>query len=40
MPVHTYVFPFVGRDVSYGTTHHDYPAVDLFGCEAMALVAG
>jgi peptidoglycan LD-endopeptidase LytH len=29
-----YVFPFTGRNVSYGTTHHDYPAVDVFGCGA------
>lgn len=29
-----YVFPFVGRKVSYGTTHHDYPAIDVFGCGA------
>jgi murein DD-endopeptidase MepM/ murein hydrolase activator NlpD len=32
-----YVFPFVGRDVSYGTTHHDYPAVDVFGCGAAVV---
>ncbi|MUH51561.1 MAG: peptidoglycan DD-metalloendopeptidase family protein [Actinobacteria bacterium] len=32
--VSTYVFPFVGRNVSYGTTHHDYPAIDVFGCRA------
>jgi murein DD-endopeptidase MepM/ murein hydrolase activator NlpD len=31
------VFPFVGRDVSYGTTHHDYPAVDVFGCGAIVV---
>ena len=36
-PVPTYVFPFVGRDVSYGTTHHDYPAVDVFGCGAIVV---
>jgi len=30
-----YTFPFVGREVSYGTTHHDYPAIDVFGCGAM-----
>lgn len=34
VPLPTYVFPFVGVDVSYGTTHHDYPAVDVFGCGA------
>lgn len=36
-PVPAYVFPFVGRDVSYGTTHHDYPAVDVFGCGAIVV---
>ncbi len=29
-----YVFPFVGRKVSYGTTHAGYPAIDVFGCGA------
>lgn len=33
-PPPTYVFPFVGHNVSYGTTHHDYPAIDVFGCGA------
>jgi murein DD-endopeptidase MepM/ murein hydrolase activator NlpD len=32
-----YVFPFTGRDVSYGTTHHDYPAADVFGCGAQVV---
>lgn len=32
--VPVYVFPFVGQRVSYGTTHHDYPAIDVFGCSA------
>lgn len=32
--VPAYVFPFVGKRVSYGTTHHDYPAIDVFGCAA------
>lgn len=32
-----YVFPFTGRNVSYGTTHHDYPAVDVFGCGAQVV---
>ncbi len=32
--VPVYVFPFVGKRVSYGTTHHDYPAIDVFGCAA------
>ncbi len=36
-PVPTYVFPFIGRDVSYCTTHHDYPAVDVFGCGAIVV---
>ncbi len=35
--VPVYVFPFAGRDVSYGTTHHDYPAADVFGCGALVL---
>ena len=35
--VPVYVFPFVGREVSYGTTHHDYPAVDVFGCGAIVV---
>lgn len=34
VPAPVYVFPFAGRNVSYGTTHHDYPAVDVFGCGA------
>lgn len=29
-----YVFPFVGKKVSYGRRHHDYPATDVFGCGA------
>lgn len=29
-----YVFPFVGKKVSYGHRHHDYPATDVFGCGA------
>ncbi len=36
-PVPEYTFPFVGREVSYGTTHHDYPAIDVFGCGAMVV---
>ncbi|MGB8860252.1 MAG: M23 family metallopeptidase [Ilumatobacteraceae bacterium] len=32
-----YVFPFVGKRVSYGTTHHDYPAADVFGCGAIVV---
>ena len=37
VPAPVHVFPFVGRDVSYGTTHHDYPAVDVFGCGAQVV---
>lgn len=33
-PVPVYVFPFAGRKVSFGDTHHDYPAIDVFGCGA------
>jgi peptidoglycan LD-endopeptidase LytH len=29
-----YVFPFVGKKISYGHRHHDYPATDVFGCGA------
>ena len=25
------------RNVSYGTDHHDYPAVDVFGCKALII---
>ena len=25
------------RNVSYGTDHHDYPAVDVFGCKALVI---
>jgi murein DD-endopeptidase MepM/ murein hydrolase activator NlpD len=32
-----YVFPFTGRKVSYGHTHHDYPATDVFGCGAIVV---
>jgi murein DD-endopeptidase MepM/ murein hydrolase activator NlpD len=35
VPALRYVFPFVGRDVSYATEHHDYPAADVFGCGAQ-----
>ena len=37
VPAPAHVFPFVGRDVSYGATHHDYPAVDVFGCGAQVV---
>jgi peptidoglycan LD-endopeptidase LytH len=41
VPLH-YVFPFVGKKISYAHTHHDYPAVDVFGCGAsvVAPIAG
>lgn len=29
-----YVFPFIGKQVSYAHIHHDYPASDVFGCGA------
>ena len=29
-----YVFPFIGKKVSYGHRHHGYPATDVFGCGA------
>jgi murein DD-endopeptidase MepM/ murein hydrolase activator NlpD len=32
-----YTFPFVGHDVSYGTTHGGYPAIDVFGCGATVV---
>ena len=34
VPTPTYVFPFTGRNVSYGTRHAGYPAIDVFGCGA------
>lgn len=37
LPPPVYVFPFVGKRVSYGTTHHDYPATDVFGCGAIVV---
>lgn len=37
VPPRVYVFPFVGTPVGYGTTHHDYPAVDVFGCGAIVV---
>ncbi len=36
-PPPVYVFPFVGKPVSFATTHHDYPAVDVFGCGATVV---
>jgi peptidoglycan LD-endopeptidase LytH len=33
-PVPAYTFPFTGTKVSYGDDHHDYPAIDVFGCGA------
>jgi murein DD-endopeptidase MepM/ murein hydrolase activator NlpD len=37
LPLPVYVFPFVGKRVSYGSTHHDYPAADVFGCGAIVV---
>jgi murein DD-endopeptidase MepM/ murein hydrolase activator NlpD len=34
VPTPTYVFPFTGRNVSYGTRHTGYQAIDVFGCGA------
>ena len=34
LPEPVYTFPFTGKHVSYGRTHHDYPAADVFGCGA------
>ncbi|MEZ5257482.1 MAG: M23 family metallopeptidase [Ilumatobacteraceae bacterium] len=31
------MFPFRGVEVSWGSTHHDYPAADVFGCGAEVL---
>ena len=31
------MFPFVGRRVSFGPSHHDYPATDVFGCGAIVV---
>jgi murein DD-endopeptidase MepM/ murein hydrolase activator NlpD len=31
------VFPFIGRKVSYGHRHHEYPATDVFGCAATVV---
>ena len=36
-PSPSYAFPFSGHKVSWGTTHHDYPAIDVFGCGATVL---
>jgi murein DD-endopeptidase MepM/ murein hydrolase activator NlpD len=38
-----YVFPIAGCSVSYGRSHHDYPATDIFaatGCSVVATVTG
>jgi len=37
LPPPVYVFPFVGKSVSFGATHHDYPAIDVFGCGATVV---
>jgi peptidoglycan LD-endopeptidase LytH len=36
-PTPVYTFPFTGRKVSYGDDHHDYPAIDVFGCGAIVV---
>lgn len=39
----TYVFPISGCSVSYGHSHHDYPATDVFaarGCRVVSPVTG
>jgi peptidoglycan LD-endopeptidase LytH len=38
VPVH-YRFPVAGCRVSYGHTHHDYPATDIFAARGCAVVA-
>jgi murein DD-endopeptidase MepM/ murein hydrolase activator NlpD len=41
-PTHTaarYVFPIRGCTVSYGHSHHDYPATDMFAAKGCAIVA-
>lgn len=37
VPTPVYTFPFTGRNVSYGNDHHDYPAIDVFGCGAIVV---
>jgi murein DD-endopeptidase MepM/ murein hydrolase activator NlpD len=37
VPAPRYVFPFVGHAVSFGPSHHDYPATDVFGCGATVV---
>jgi murein DD-endopeptidase MepM/ murein hydrolase activator NlpD len=34
-----YVFPIRGCSVSYGHSHHDYPATDMFAAKGCAIVA-
>jgi murein DD-endopeptidase MepM/ murein hydrolase activator NlpD len=34
-----YVFPIRGCKVSYGHSHHDYPATDMFAAKGCAIVA-
>jgi murein DD-endopeptidase MepM/ murein hydrolase activator NlpD len=41
--VHRYAFPVRGCSVSYGHSHHDYPATDIFaarGCSVVSPVTG
>ncbi len=35
----TYVFPVQGAKVDYGSSHHDYPATDIFCAEGSRFVA-
>jgi murein DD-endopeptidase MepM/ murein hydrolase activator NlpD len=37
LPEPRYAFPFVDHAVSWGRTHHDYPAIDVFGCGATVV---
>jgi murein DD-endopeptidase MepM/ murein hydrolase activator NlpD len=42
-PAYRYAFPIRGCSVSYGRSHHDYPATDMFadrGCAIVATVSG
>ena len=43
VPARAYTFPIHGCSASYGHTHHDYPATDVFahyGCRFVAPIAG
>jgi len=42
-PARHYTFPIRGCTVSYGHSHHDYPATDMFaakGCAIVAVISG